>query len=468
MKHFISLSFVAALAFVVGFSGLTSGAGGTAGVATTGSTTGSTTGGSSGSSGTTGSTGLPPGNQPWQGLCRIERVEEFKSQTSYAVNNGATQVLPNMHVARAVLQVAGPPASPPGSTSVMVGGTPVNCPWTLDNYSYTVGTVSPGQEGAVISGSSIQPVAASVPTSSTTSASGVSVPLTAYGEVPIEISSNGPLGSALSPFSVCVGFHLTAHYTNPNTGQNVSVTRGTYQYYVFNLIKLPLYGSAIDTRRVYGQPNLAGEYPADPNAPPRNVDFTNWIYNGGCFVGTMPFTSTSDKSGLARMQFWSTLPGGYGTCLAATASLLDMGARSSPTGAESVSIYIPSTTDGNGSSPAGLTWAGVWPSIHPSGTSGTPGDYTQFPVSTLALSATNTADYLNWNIADTSNGGYYIPPNVFKYCCFALTDETTGPSWHYFGSTPYSAIATNFPGTDSQPRIWWFGLASTTNWTGLN
>jgi len=167
------------------------------------------------------------------------------------------------------------------------------------------------------------------------------------------------------------------------------------------------------------------------------------------------------------MQFWSTPPTGSGACLAATASLLDMGARSNPTGAETVGIYIPSASDLVNSSPAGLTWAGVWPSIHPS-PNGAPGVYTQTPVATLALSATNTTDYLNWNIADTSNNGYYIPPSVFQNCCFALTDETTGPSWHYFGSTPYSAIATNFPGTDSQPRIWWFGLASTTNWTGLN
>ncbi len=481
MKLSVSICLVVLALVLVGFSGANSpgfksandpfvasdfGIGGTAGIATTGSGTGSTTGGSSGGT-TGGTTGLPPGNQPWQGLCRIERAEEFKSQTSYTISGGVTQVLTNQHVSRMVLQVAGPPATPPGTTTVMVGGVPTACPWTLDSYSYTVGAVSPAQEGSVISGGTATPAAANVPiNSSGGTLGGVSVGVSAYGEVPIQVAATGPFSPPInSTFQVTVGFHIVAHYINPNTGASVPVTSGAYEYYNFNFREMPLQGSSIDTRKVYGQPNLAGEYPADANAPPRNVDFTHWIYTGGCFVGSMPITTTLDQSGLSRMQFWNSIAGS-GTCLALTATLLDMGARSNPTGAETVGIFIPAATDPNlNAGPSALTWTGAW-SINPSTTRAMPVDYRQTPVATLALTGTNTTDYLNWNIADTYGSGYVIPPAVVNDLCFALTDETTGPSWHYFGTGTYSGIATTFPGTDSQPRLWWVGLTSAIPWSG--
>lgn len=405
---------------------------------------------------------------------RIERVEEWKAQTSYNISGGTTQTLSNMHVARMILQVAGPPTSPPGYTTVTVSGVPTAIPWTLDNYSYTIGALSPGQEGVVISGGPATPAATNIPTSWSSTpipgnfntSPGVSVALSAYGEVPIQVSATGPFSPTINAtLGVNVGFHISAHYTDPNTGSRVNTSSGVYTNYSLNLMELLQSGSAIDTRRAFGQPNLAGELPADPNAPARAVDFTSWTYSGGQFVGSMPAGSTTDESGLARMQFWGGT-GGSGTCLAATASLLDMGSRTTPTGAETVGIYIPSSSDPNlGSGPGALTWTGAW-TITPSSGRSSPVNYWQTPVSTLTLSATNTTDYLNWIIADTYGSGYVIPSSVFNHMAFALTDETTGPSWHYFGSMPYTSIATTFPGTDSRPRVWWVGLVGTpTNWT---
>ena len=117
------------------------------------------------------------------------------------------------------------------------------------------------------------------------------------------------------------------------------------------------------------------------------------------------------------------------------------------------------------SCPANFTWADVWKTISPGQTQSS--NYAQWPVSTLNLSSTPTNDYLNWVIADTTSGGWIIPTSVFSNICFALTNETTGPSWHYFGGFPYNAIApAGLPGTDSQPRVWWVALTNQTYFWG--
>ncbi len=428
---------------------------------TTGSST-STTGISGGTTGTTttgGTTGSTSG-APWQANMRIERAEEWASQTTYQNVSGSTHSVAGVHVARMVLQVGGPPPTPPGYTS--------GIPWTLDSYSYTVGVLSPGEEGNALSGGSGTPYAASVPISLTTTSPGVSASLSAYGEVPVQISGGAPIGSGGS-FTVTVACHVLAHYINPSTGLSVPVTAGTYTMYGLNFNKILMQGSAIDTRRVFGIPNLAGELPTDPNAPARDVDFTNWVYHGGSFVGSMPPQYGTDESGLSRIQLWGPGPS-TGTLLAETAVMADLGCRTSPTGAETVGAYIPSSGDLNAQGtapPSPFNWSMAW-AINPQSTPGTPIDYSRSPISTLALGSTGTNDYLNWVIADTSSGGWIMPPRACNYLCFALTDETTGPSWHYFGGSPFDPIAISLPGSDSQPRIWWVGLTSTTSWLGPN
>ena len=434
---------------------------GTLGEGMAGSGTGSTGSTGTGATGTgstgTGSTGTGTGGgAPYQGLMRIERAEEWKSQTSYTTSGTLT----NVHVARMILQVAGPPPNPPGQTTVYVNGQPVVVNWILDNYSYTVGGMPPAQMGAVISGSNLNPASGTFATPGG-NVTGIKIALTAGGEIPLQISATGPFTPTSTQFLVTVDYVMNAHYIDPNTHQSVPEVQELRTYYTLNLLEMQQNGSAIDSRHAFGQPNLAGELPGDPNAPSRAVDFTHWIYQGGCFVGNNPVLYTTDESGLARMEFWGGGVG-TGTCLAATATMLDMGARTTPTGAETVGVYIPDSSDyyPNDPGPGGLTWARLWTTINPTSQRGAPVDYANTPCSTLTLSATNTTDYLNWIIADTGGGGYVIPPAVFSHMCFALTNETTGPSWHYFGDASYQFVATTFPGTDCIPRIWWVGLNS--------
>lgn len=60
---------------------------------------------------------------------------------------------------------------------------------------------------------------------------------------------------------------------------------------------------SVDSRIVYGQPDVSGALEADPNEPATHVVFHPWTYNGGLFLGrSNADLPHKDKSGLAQIQ----------------------------------------------------------------------------------------------------------------------------------------------------------------------
>ena len=195
---------------------------------------------------------------------------------------------------------------------------------------------------------------------------------------------------------------------------------------------------SIDSRKVYGQPNLDGELPADPNAELRNPNFLNWSYRGGLFLGN---AVGRDASGTARIQGW--VPAANFTNL--LMSSLTVRALGCPTGyaAPTVQAYVPSASDPNLATTAPtVTWATAW-NLGSAAPLGPP----------LGVGAIPMGEYLHFRRdGDLARIG------------LALADEsaaTSGgsPYWLYFANAVYEA---DFPLPDSRPRVWTVDLTAVT------
>ena len=203
---------------------------------------------------------------------------------------------------------------------------------------------------------------------------------------------------------------------------------------------------AIDSRKVYGQPDLTGEVHADANAPLMNPNFSNYTYQGGLFVGNAA-QSTQDQSGTARLQIYGQIAQQLVNPILSTFLIVDTGpvmvngAASSTFGSsETVSLAIPATSDPNLSVPSTqAAWSNAWSLANASVVAHAP--------------------------LGSSTVGTYVPMNLSTYSpqmILALQNEAGDVSggtslWRYFASAAYAASAASngvFPANDGQPRLW--------------
>ena len=203
---------------------------------------------------------------------------------------------------------------------------------------------------------------------------------------------------------------------------------------------------SVDSRKVSGQPNIAGEIPGDqrdPNVPFKNANFYNWVYHGGTFVGHAPY-STGDQSGTARAQFYlPNLGGSWDTCITIYYLTNAIGFTDSFTlQAFEPSQAAPPNTDPNLTvAPTDVTWATRW--LYPN----TYGKN----LSSYSFASPLSPGYLNFDVSDTTLTNRYTP-----YVLLAMNPEpnATNPptTWFYFASSWY---ANTIPGaSDQNPRAW--------------
>ena len=216
-----------------------------------------------------------------------------------------------------------------------------------------------------------------------------------------------------------------------NTTTNSIYTRRDH-----NLVRGNADAVAIDSRKVYGQPDLAGEVSADANAPLRNPNFYGWVYNGGLFAGNAPQPS-GDQSGTARVQLYlSGLPT-FVNVVWQDMVLCYLGSSGTFTADPSYSYSIPSPSDPNlGVASSQATWANAWNLA------------TATPEQTLSLSSFSSGQYLNFQ-------GTALAPKMILSLSSEATDLTNGTAdWRYFASTAYASASGLITSADAQPRAW--------------
>jgi hypothetical protein len=216
--------------------------------------------------------------------------------------------------------------------------------------------------------------------------------------------------------------------------------------------------AAIDARRCYGQPNLDGELPADPNAPPEAPSFPGWVYMGGLFVGNMPW-ATGDQSSTSRTQF-DLAPSNSDNSSNLRASALTCyytGSPSSANGGATIGLYLP----GIGGAPL-YTWVNQWP-VTPRATPSSPPNYADDPVDQLTFTSTSTPGYCTWSLMQMATINNVLTATFEGMCeyfvlCVANESgfvQSNGCAWQYFASPAYQALYPTTPLLgDSAPRVW--------------
>jgi hypothetical protein len=350
------------------------------------------------------------------------------------------------------------------SLSLYFPGLTVSPPYEKVAHYYTLSTVGVGELGVASSSSPTPAYNAAVPISSTTTAPGITHSLVHETEtVKVSLGSSGVLpGGTLT---IIISDYLSTRKLNAD-GVTYTYTNTTaYSRIDVDVAKLLCNDASIDSRKAFGQPNLEGELPGDPNAEARSVNFGPWFYKGGLFVGNMPFAS-GDQSGTARTQLY-VASGGTGTLLGATLSMLDRGTPKQATGGCEIGVYVPAATDANlASAENTVTWSNRW-NVLPRSTPSDPKDFSQDPISAFSFSTSTVNDYANWSL----NGTFSVVPTMaLSRLCLALTYEPDyinqgAAAWRYFGSKEHQALlASQFPDNDCQPRVWRVGRVSESAW----
>ncbi|MGV3615284.1 MAG: hypothetical protein ACO1SV_08115 [Fimbriimonas sp.] len=415
---------------------------------TTGSSSTATTATSAttATTGTTGTTVSTTGSGQFSGIVYLQQLYELKSTpTVYKKVGSAVTSLSNQHV---VL------------VKVVLPSVTVSPPYELVGVGWDVTAFGDAVLAGRSDGGAAPVYQASVPKSGTPNQqfeAGITYQgITAPGHILVGLAS----GAALSGGDVRLSFHKEVQTRVWQNGQWVYGTSHTYTYVDLDLAKLGCGDASVDSRKAYGQPNLAGELPGDPNAPPRPINFGGWVYKGGLFVGNMP-AATRDQSGMARLQLYVP-SGGSGAVRLATLSLFDLASPSIAPGAI-VGAYLPSATDTNLSVGAGaVTWDTKWGSVQPRATPSSPPDDARDPLVSMTLTGTGS-EYRNFPL----NRNDAVPASMaLSKICLALTDEdpNDGPYWRYFGSSTYQGSHSTFPLNDCGPRVWRLGEESAVQW----
>ncbi|MBX7131504.1 MAG: hypothetical protein K1X67_02385 [Fimbriimonadaceae bacterium] len=226
------------------------------------------------------------------------------------------------------------------------------------------------------------------------------------------------------------------------------------------------FDAGIDSRKAFGDPNVEGRIEASSNAIAQSVVFSGWTYKGGLFAGNMPWQSSSDRSGLARTQFWFD-PGSTGV----TASVLTLFRKGYDNqnaavdrGTPSLGVFMPLNNDANlVTSGASLESTSKWSTrlnISPAGNpSGTDHRWDQNPISIPTVYIKD--EYVNFALQKYEEDGDLIQSTQThnaKHLIVALSSESgltsTGSlQWRYFASREYETAATGIY-ADSRPRVW--------------
>lgn len=242
-------------------------------------------------------------------------------------------------------------------------------------------------------------------------------------------------------------------YTINQNGSKQPVSSWNYTDYFeadLNMNRFNLGSASVDTRKTYGQPDLAGELPGDANAPANYLNFNNWIYKGGSFVGNAPFLATGDQSGTGRLQLYGTGIG-YKTAIWTELSMVRFGSPNTAfSNSMQIAAYNIAPTDPNYSVPIGsATWANAW---NPFASSALESE----PVTLNGNSPSPPLEYLNINMqtpATGMNGALDVSVAMVDEAN-QVTNSFTG--WQYFEDQAYqgSVPLTTLPISDGVPRLW--------------
>ncbi len=273
--------------------------------------------------------------------------------------------------------------------------------------------------------------------------------------------TNRIAGSSSGTYHLILGVQDVGdtYYYDSNGNKVDTLFNGT-QYSEGTIVcnRFNLNSTSIDTRKTYGQPDLAGELPGDANAPANYINFYNWLYTGGSFVGNAPFVQTNDLSGTSRLQLYGANIS-YVKPIWVDLSLTRLGPPNANYNAamDIAGYYIPATDPNYAVAPGNATWANAW-NITGTGV-----------VESTDLTINGTApspplEYLNMTMPQ--------PPQGTVNISVALANEATQLSnnfvgWQYFEDAYYQSQFPNagLPTTDGIPRLWIVDETETNAWS---
>lgn len=268
-----------------------------------------------------------------------------------------------------------------------------------------------------------------------------------------QVSATGPLSTTNMPILVrgTKGYHKLVYADAIfDGGGGLTGSWLAFRYiedinnysYAYSVNKNLATAASIDSRRVYGTPNIEGEIPGDANAEQRNVIFYPWIFKGGLFVGNMP-EGGADQSGRARIQ----LTASSSTSSSVKLTLLSLFYRGRPSTATNdleIRAFIPDSGDTNYAQDiTAVDWSKAWTFPSSGG------------VQLTLNSSTPADDYFNVLMGSACT----------KIGIGSVGEGSGSARWRYFGSKAYQdQFPSDFPANDSQARIWQVVLNSTATW----
>ena len=362
------------------------------------------------------------------------------------------------HVMRITWQMPGSGGAPGGNTST--GGTTGTTGTTGNTYqtsttSYTFSVDDP-------SCTSVSGYSASQALTDDTSSRAVGGPTQIT-----DTSANPHVGFSVDGFSVNPGDKVTLRiaptgrtvhaflmttittYTyNSSTNQLISTAYSqSIARFDYAISRTATDATSIDSRAAFGQPNVAGVLPGDPNvAATANINFYQWVYKGGLFAGTSSFLNNNDLSGTARIEAYSS---GLGSTpfVQPVFETLTMLAVGSPTQFSTPAVLSPAQVSSGSTSLSSATWANQWVMTVP-GTSPPTVDFTLY------------AGYSGPEYANFQLGSYWGNQLGVQLTNEAAAISNGTGAWEYFADSAYitslsSAGATlSGPLADALPRIW--------------
>lgn len=258
----------------------------------------------------------------------------------------------------------------------------------------------------------------------------------------------------------------------------------THEEVHYDLNRRDGFGDAsVTTRKGYGQPNRDGQFPGDPNADLRNLNFGDWIFRGGMFVGNMP-NGTGDRSGQARAQLFAPTVPSLAAPRMTVFTAFQWGRPTNINGGMTIGLF--GTFAGGPESESTATWDTRF-NITPGSTAppipfGTPETY---PLLKFVLGGSEGDSLLSGSITRVFDVGTPNPSNpvLIDYTTHYRTWRLSGlalalheegslvdwgwQGWRYIASKEYfPSLPSNHGLTyrDTAPRIWNIYVANSHNW----
>jgi len=281
----------------------------------------------------------------------------------------------------------------------------------------------------------------------TNSGQGMSLQVDGFG-----VNAGDKVTLRIAPTGRTVHAFLTTYATtntyNSTTNQLISsTTLETISRYDYAISRTASDATSIDSRTAFGQPNIAGVLPGDPNvAATANVNFYQWVYKGGLFAGNSNFLNNNDLSGTARIEAYSS---GLGTpaFVQPVFETLTMLAVGSPPQFSTPAVLSPAQVSSGSTTLSSASWANAWimnvPSTNPPTV-----DFTLY------------ANYSGPEYANFQLGGYWGNQIGVELTSEAAAISAGTGTWEYFADSSYisslAAAGSTLPGplADALPRIW--------------